>query len=60
MTPCGVPDRRATEPDESLKLPQPCLNAVSASVDVCLTAGAVFWWFSDGFRQLLAQFAITV
>lgn len=42
MAPCEVPDHRATEPDESLKLPQPCLNAVSASVDVCLTAGAGF------------------
>lgn len=60
VTPCGVPDHRATEPGESLKPPQPCLNAVSASLDVCLTAAAVFWWFSDGFHQFLAQFAITV
>lgn len=60
MTPCGVPDHRAVELDESLKLPQPCLNAVSASISVCLTSSAGFWWFSDGFYQLLAQFAITV
>lgn len=60
VTPCGVPDRRATEPDESLKPPQLCLNAVSASLNVCLTASAVSWWFSDGFHQFLAQFAITV
>lgn len=60
MTPCEVPDHRATEPDESLKPPQQCLHAISASLDVCVTAGAVFWWFSDGFHQFLAQFAITV
>lgn len=55
MTPCGVPDHRATEPDENLKPPQPCLNAASASINVCLTAGAFFWWFSDGFHQFLAS-----
>lgn len=60
MTPCGVPDCRPTESDKNLKPLQPCLNAASASINVSLTADAVFWWFSDGFHQFLAQFAITV
>lgn len=53
VTPCGVSDRRATEPDESLKPPQPCLNSVSASMNVYLTSGAAFWWFSEDFINFL-------
>lgn len=55
VTPCGVPDRRATEPDESLKPPQLCFSITQClSLSLSLLVQFLGGFLMDFINSLLS------